>query len=266
MVDETPFTSHTGIAWQGGDVGVVQYGSDANMICMFYNRPTHHPGKSQEAGRPVFEDVPFVKIHPPGERLNIVDRPAIGNDARRFPTQWQQFQNSQKQIPDGTPIDLLYPEKPSVAAVLRANHVYTIEQCSQLSGPAIDNIGMGAQDYANAAKQYLEAAQKGVHASTLRHELEGRDSQIRVLSQQVEALKQQLSQIGAQQNAGISPEQLQAIIAGAMGRPVFPAQPVAGTPQLDPQFDAQTAQINANSPTAEVLRQKLPNRRRKAVA
>src|SRR5574337_1408474 len=103
------FASHTGIRWNG-NVGTVEYGGgDSKMVVLFYNKARHNPAKSQEAGRPVYDEAVFVKIHPPGERLNIVDRPATVQDQRRFPVQWAQFKENREQIPEGTPIDLLYP-------------------------------------------------------------------------------------------------------------------------------------------------------------
>src|SRR5207253_2854770 len=110
-------------------------------------------------------------------------------DKRRWPMQWSQFQQNKEQKPAGTPIDLLYPEHPSVAANLRGWGIHTIEQCAELTGNAIDNIGMGAQRYCNDAVKYIEAAEKGVGASRMRHEMDELMGQVRVLTQQVELLK-----------------------------------------------------------------------------
>ena len=244
------FSAPTGIDWKG-NVGTVQYGGgDKNMLAMFYTRPMHNPAKSTEAGRPVYDDVPYVRIHPPGERLNIVDRPATGNDAKRFPVQWAQFSQNREQIPEGTPIDLLYPEHPSIGAMLRANSVHTIEQCAELSGPAIDSIGMGAQRYCNDAQKYLQASNKGVKASQLRHELEERDSQIRTLTHMVETLKGEVERL-RDLNTASAGMQNQQLLSGQQGRPQYPA----GAPrQMTPAFDAQTAQINATHATSDIAK------------
>lgn len=246
------FTSPTNISWLG-DVGRVEYGGgDKGMIAMFYNRPMHNPVKSQEHGRPVYEDKVYVRIHPPGERLNIVDREASQSDKRRFPNQYRHFQENTEQHPEGTPIDLLYPESPAIAAMLRANGVSTIELCAELSAQAIDTIGMGCQQYVNAAAKYLEASNKGVKVTQMRHELEVRDREIKVLKQMVEEMKGTISSM-KQNNVGGVPDlaALQALIAASMQRPVH--MPQAG-------FDAQSALINANSPTAQV-EQAQPKRR-----
>ncbi len=243
MDESTNFAAPTGIEWQG-DVGVVQYGGgDKNMICMFYNKAVHSPAKSTEAGRPVFQDQVYVRIHPPGERLNIVDRPANGSDAQRWPSQWHAFLQKKQQHPEGTPIDLLYPEHPAIPAMLRASSVHTVEQLANLSGPAIDAIGMGAQSYVNAAAKYLEMANKGVKAGQLRHELEERDRQIRVQAQQIAELNATVAQLKEQRGMAPSLETLQAMIAGAMQRPEH---------MPNRSFDAQTAMIAANHPTKVV--------------
>lgn len=245
------FSSPTNISWHG-HVGSVEYGGgDKNMVAMFYNRPVHNPAKSNEQGRQIFEDQIFVRIHPPGERLNIIDRPASQQDKRRFPMQWAQFQENKQQTPEGTPIDLLYPDQPSIGAMLRANGVHVIEQCADLSGPAIDNIGMGAQRYTNDAKKYMEAANKGVKGSQLRKELDERDSQIRTLTHMVETLKSEVQRLTEVNHGSVDLAQVQALIAGQQGRPQYPQ-----ARQLAPQFDAQTSQINATHHTADIVRQK----------
>ena len=233
------FSAHTDIKW-AGHTGTVEYGGgDRGMICMFYNKSMHNPAKSQETGRPFYEDQVFVRIHPPGERLNIVDRPLKDTDKQRWPVQWAQFQQNKQQVPEGTPIDVLYPEHPSVAAVLRAAAVHTIEQCADLSGPAIDNIGMGAQRYVNDSKKYLEAATKGVGTSRMRHEMDELKRENKVLTQTIEQLKEQIHALAQNgQNAALS--NMQTMLAQAMGRPVN----LPGT-----GFDPQAAMIDSTSPT-----------------
>jgi hypothetical protein len=247
------FSNHTDIEWHGS-VGVVQYGSDRTQVCIFYNKAVHNPAKSTSEGRPIYEDRVFVRIHPPGERLNIIDRPATGEDKKRWPIQWQQFQQNKAQTPEGTPIEMLYPDQPSVAAALRASSVHTIEQCADLSAAAIDTIGMGAQRYSNDAKKYLEVANKGVGAAQLRRELEERDGQIRVLTRQIEQLKGEVNRLSSQQSGSDQLAKLQELLAGAINRPLMPP---AGTVASD-RFDVSTEQINATHPSTTVK----PSRKR----
>lgn len=236
------FNTHTNINWRG-DVGVVEYGGGTKgQIAIFYHRAVHDPKKSLEAGRPVFVDQVYVRVAPPGERLNVVDRPATGSDAKNWPIQWAQFQQNNEQVPEGTPIDQLFADKPAVVATLRANNVFTVEQCAELSGNAIDNIGMGAQSWCNAAQKYMEQANKGVAIVHFRKEMEEKESQIRVLNQQIEMLKSEVHSLRENKKTdSLNLEEVQKLIANAMGRPQMP---VAGG-NIGNNFDVSTAQINA---------------------
>jgi hypothetical protein len=233
--------SPTGISWQG-NVGVVEYGGGSkNQLAIFYNKSVHNPGKSREQGTPIYDDKVYIRVHPPGERLNIVDRPANGDDARRWPVQWAQFQQNREQTPEGTPIDLLYPDRPAIAATLRAAGVHTVEACAELTANAIENVGMGAQSWVNAAQKYLTYANKGVGAATFRRELEDRDGQIRVLNQQLEMLKAEVNQLRATNTTGLDLAKVQAMIQAASERPAMPL----ATDTRSMAFDAQKHQIDA---------------------
>lgn len=241
--------SHSGIQWNGF-VGVAQYSSGQNVV-LFYNKPVHNPAKSTAEGRPVYEDKVYVRIQGPGDRFTVIDRPATQAEMQRYPVQWAQFQQNKQQTAPGTPIEMLYPDTPSIPATLRASGVQTIEQCAELSGPSIDAIGMGAQQYSNDAKRYLEMASKGMHHAQVKKELEERDSKIRVLEQQVLMLKGQLDKfISSNQNTPTL-EQLHAILQGMSQRPAFPPAGMAPTQQ----FDAQAAQIAAVHPSNDMVQE-----------
>lgn len=245
------FQPHSGVEWRG-NVGQVKYGND-DLVVLFYYRPTHNPAKSKEAGRPIYDDVVYVRYHQPTERLNINDRPATEEHKRRWPLQWHQFSQNKSQVPEGTPVDVLYPEHPSIPATLRASGVHTVEQLAALEGTQVDNVGMGGQRWVNDARKFMEAANKGVKASQMRQELETRDGEIRVLKQQVDQLKEEVVRLRSN-SGGLTEEQVRQIVAGAQMRPIIPANP-------GPAFDAATAQINAAHPTAEIAGNK---RRRRA--
>jgi hypothetical protein len=256
------FQAHSNIKWQG-DVGMVQYGGgDPSMVVMFYVRPIRNPSKSAEFGRPYFDDKVFVRIHPPGERLNIVEREASETDKRRFPMQWAQFRENAPQTSDGTPIDMLFAANPSTAAALKASGVHTVEQCAALSAHAIESIGMGAQQWVNEATRYLEVANKGVKASQLKAALEDKDRQIHSLEHKVDLLETELNHLREKANSAVSLSDVQQLLANQGGggkRGVF-----APGKQLNPNFDSQTAQINATHITRDVANAQLAPKRSRA--
>ena len=260
----TPFAPPSGIAWNG-HTGTVQYGKSDGQVVMFYNRSVQNVAKTQENGRPYFEDKVYVRYFTPGEqRTQINDRPATSNDQMRWALQWQQFQQNKSQTVEGTPISVLYPDHPSIEAQCRAAGVFTVEQLASLSAHAIESVGMGAQAWVNYAAKYLEVANKGVSASKMRHELDQRDGQIRTLEQTVDMLKKEVARLQTGKQADtVGRAEMQAMIAAAMGQPQFPKTP-DGQP-ISKAFDAQTAQINAGHVTKEVADKK-QTRRKKAAA
>jgi hypothetical protein len=205
--------------------------------------PEHQPAASASAGRQIFKDVVYVRIQPPGERLNIIDRPATESDAKRWPLQWAAFKQNQMQVPDGTPIEQLYPDKPAIAATLRAYGVHTIEMCAELSGNAIDNVGMGCQTYVNDARKYIEISNKGVSSTEMRREIEKRDREIARLKDNIGVLQGQVDKLVNERGASPSLETVQQLISQVMGRPVH-------SPNM--RLDPQAAMIAANHKTTDI--------------
>lgn len=194
-----------GVDWQGGvgNWGIAQYGDDRRAIVFFHKHSVFNEIKSTQAGRRVYDEVDFVSIQHPGEREQKIDRPVQEADKHRWPNQWMAFQKNQQQVVDGTPVDLLFPQHPAVADNFRSIGITTIEQLANLSATGMANVGMGAQEYVNYAKQYLDMAQKGVGFHELKKELSDRDQKIKLQGQQIEALKAQIDAIMAAQTAGM---------------------------------------------------------------
>ena len=237
MSDVGELRSPTGINWNNADrtVGVVEYGTGKETHAIFYMRPVHNALKSKQEGRQIYEDVPYVRIAPPGERLSVVERPATEVDQHRFALQWAQFMRNAEQRPSGTPISVLYPEQPSITAMLEASQVWTVEQLAELSANAIENVGMGCQTYVNAAQQYLKIAEKGVKNSQFRQQLEERDRQIDALKQNVAELNNTVTKLLEERKRDVAHANDRAF-SGGMERPVH----MPNTP-----FDPQAEQIAA---------------------
>lgn len=224
-----------GVDWQSdmhgqGAFGMVRYADPSQQVVVFYQHPTENEAKSRMAGRKIFEDVVHVRIHAPGERLNVIDRPVREEDKMAYPKQWSQFLNKQVQIPEGTPIDLLFVNHPSIAEMLRAQGVFTIEQCAKLSANALDTLGMGAQEFKNKAIQYLDSASSGAEFLKMERTIEEKDQEIRVLNQKVNMLMSQVNKLTAQ-----------------VASPYMNSM----QPPFIPNYDAQAERINNNAPTKE---------------
>lgn len=219
------FARAEGIEWNpGGMSGTVKYGNDRNTLVVFFNKAVENPAKSLAANRRITENQIFIKIQHPGENYNIIERPVKDEDKYRYRDMWQKFLMNRQQIPEGTPIDLLFPNNPAFAENLRGAGVHTIEQCAELSAIAIENVGRGGQECVNRAKQYLASAEKGAGYHQLRKKLDEYETLFRVQNTQIEQLKRQLDSVLLRATQGFAP-------------------------QAPPNHDAQMARINANHAT-----------------
>lgn len=215
----------------GGQYGLAKYGDDKNLLVMFYNKAVEVPSESVKRGRRYTKDQIYIKIQHPGEVLNIIDRPVQDNDKYRFREQWSKFVSNRTQVPDGTPIDLLFPNHPAIAENLRAYGVYTIEQCSALSANAIETIGRGAQEFVNRAQRYLDSADKGSQFHKLQSENDQLKNQVATLENMIKQMKAQMDHLTMVNNDPIRGAQQPAFVPG---------------------FDVQTERINATHVTKDI--------------
>jgi hypothetical protein len=109
---------------------------------------------STEANRPIFADVPYIKIYIPGDKDNIVIEPVWDQHKQRFPQQWEQFKRGEEQTVKGTPLKSAPFLTPALVAELNYMKIMTIEQLAALNDTAMGF--RGAQEYKQAAKRYLD--------------------------------------------------------------------------------------------------------------
>ena len=205
---------------QGDWGGIVTYGNDKHLVVMFYMRSVPNALKSAQAGARFHDMIPYVKIHHPGEQDQVIDRPVNENDKFRFRARWREFMENRTQLSDGIPIDMLFPTRPDVCDNLRSYGVHTVEQCANMSAHAIDNIGLGAQEYKNRAHDYMEAASAGANYHKFTHQLEG-------LTLENTRLKAELASLSAKFDAIMTQVQRGLPVPGAM----VPQTGYPGAPQ-----------------------------------
>ena len=186
------FASLTNIQWDSPTYGIAYPTSPDKLIVVFHKQAIQNHKKSADAGRPIYEEFDYVRIQHPGER-DYVDRKVTQQDAHRWPAQWMAYTQQKGQAVIGTPIDLLFPKHPGIAANIRSAGFHTVEQLAEASAHGMSNLGMSAQDYVNAAQRYLEVAQRGVAHHQMQQELDQRDQEIRLNKQEIADLKNDIT-------------------------------------------------------------------------
>ncbi len=200
----TPFAPATynpnEVARQGW--GMANSGTrEEQLLVAFYPDKVLNKFKSESEGKPVWETRDFITISHPGENLNVVRRQATDQDKQRFARHWDAYQRGVTQVPDGVPLNLLFPSKPHIVETLRGYNIHTIEQLAKLSAHGIGSVGMGCQEWVNAAQKYMVHAEKGVDHHKFETAMAAKDKQIATLTRQLADLAELVNQKTAPRQA-----------------------------------------------------------------
>ena len=143
-----------------------------SCFAVFYTDAVHMGAESEAAGRPIYKDVPFVRIMVPGDNTNVIERKAKDEDKRRFPEAWAQYQRGESTGHSGTPLEQ-WPQI-TKAQVKEAKYleVHTVEQLAALSDSQCQRLGMGYLELRTKAKAYLTAAADGAAVAQQAAEIE----------------------------------------------------------------------------------------------
>ena len=146
----------TSMAMDGGNNS--RYAADDQLLVKFYHHPTLNQAKSDDAGRPVYEEIVFIEIRIPGDKDSVVIRKATDMDIDRFPEHYRKFKarDTEDHI-EGTLLDEWPGITRSQCEDLKFFNIRTVEQLASLNDSSAQNV-MGAQILKSRAVAYLEDA------------------------------------------------------------------------------------------------------------
>lgn len=174
--------------------------SQDNMLAVkFETRPVLNQLKSDEAGRPIYEDVVYITIAAPGNRDEVV-RPVTELDIQRFAEGYKRFQERQEQPQEGTPLEEWPAITRSQVEELKFLRIHTVEQLVGMADSNAQNV-MGIRTLQDKARAFLEKAEDNKANDKLVAELASRDSEIEALKRMLE---EQGEQIKALQDDDVS--------------------------------------------------------------
>ncbi len=134
-----------------------RFSGDQKVYAEFKMHPKKDAAKSKEAGRDIFEDVPYVRIMVPGDKDNIVFRPVRETDKNRFPKQWAAFQNRDEQVQEGTPLSEWAGVSRSMVEELKFFGIHTVEALVNMPDSSASKF-MGINSIRAKAKAFIEDA------------------------------------------------------------------------------------------------------------
>src|SRR3990167_6779922 len=192
---------------------------DSALIVEFYNRPVQNNFLSSKEGRPIFEDVIYVKINVPGLKEMQVDTPSRSDHQARFPRQWQNFinktQGDAREV--GTPLLEWQQLTRSQAEELRGLKFFPIEPIANASDANVNALGMigGMSPYVlrEKAKAFLQAAKDAAVPQHQAEALAKRDAEISLLKEQMAKLAEAINKPEKKKKT-LSPEHLAKLAEG----------------------------------------------------
>lgn len=165
-----------------------RFAADNKLYIEFFRKPVMQPGKSREAGRAVYEEVDYVRIHVPGDKSSVIERPLSQQDIFRFQERYNKWKAGQEEAVTGTPLSALPGMNASKVEEYKFFKIITVEQLAD----ANDNLGgkfMSFQSDKQRAKAFMEVAANNAPIEKMNAELQKRDAEIENLRTMVEALQ-----------------------------------------------------------------------------
>lgn len=165
-----------------------RFAADNKLYIEFFRKPVMQPGKSREAGRAVYEEVDYVRIHVPGDKSSVIERPLSQQDIFRFQERYNKWKAGQEEAVTGTPLSALPGMNASKVEEYKFFKIITVEQLAD----ANDNLGgkfMSFQQDKQRAKAFMEVAANNAPIEKMNAELQKRDAEIENLRTMVEALQ-----------------------------------------------------------------------------
>lgn len=171
-----------------------RYAMDNKLYVVFFTKPVHQGGQSEIEGRPIFKDVPYIRIHVPGDKTTVIEEPVNEEYKVRFSARWEKFEKGLTQSPEGTPVEEWPQITRAQAQEFKALNIFTVEQLANIGDAQVQKF-MGGSEMRRKAQTFLkvsadtaEAQRLATANAELNERLAKQDDDIKRLSAQIEVL------------------------------------------------------------------------------
>ena len=144
--------------------------------------------KSTEEG---YKDVPFVRIHIPGDKTTVIDQPVREDHKERFVRQWLYFQMKSNEGAEvyGTMLSKWNADEPKEFDKFQMEELQilkyqTVEQVATSTDSQLQRVGMSGFALRDKARAYLARQNQTVTSTAL----EDAQKELAILKEQVDRL------------------------------------------------------------------------------
>jgi hypothetical protein len=160
-----------------------------NMIPVFYMKAVRNNFESQKQGRDIWDEIPYVEIMIPGDKLTQVHERVNEGHKHRWPTHWMAFQMNQEAPQEGTPLAEWPPCNRAMLEMLGSQKVRTVEQLAGLSDAQLmATMPMGGRVLRDKAQAWLKQAEGMAPMAEMQQQLEASRDEIENLKRQIAEL------------------------------------------------------------------------------
>jgi len=168
------------------------------LYAVFYPHAVQNETKSNEEGRPIYEDRDYIRIMVPGDKSSIIERPVrFGptpmHDNNRFSREFALYKQGADEQLVGTPLSEWPVISRSQCKELEFFNVRTVEQLAEMPDTAAQNF-VGVGQLREVAKRFIDQAKEGAPLIQMQAELSSRDDQIQALQDQLNELVSELKE------------------------------------------------------------------------
>lgn len=178
----------------------------------FYSKPLQDNFRTEQEGRPIYNDVDMVRITSPGDQLSVIDTIATDHYKKRFPRQWAFYQSKQEgdQLIIGrTPLSAWPKLTAAQVEELRHMKFHTVEDVANASDIALQNIGMiggmGGSAFRDAAQLYLRVAKDASAVDQAQKETAALRAEMNAMREEMQKQMAGFAHLAAQTAAQASP-------------------------------------------------------------
>lgn len=177
----------------------VTYGNDSGLLVEFMEDAVHQPYESEQKGRAIYKQTPFLSIIFPGDKTKRTYRPATQEDKIRFAAQWAFFEKGEKAQQDGTPVTEWNYLSKSQALELKHMGFWTVELLANAADSAISGL-IGGNMIRAQAQTFLASTKDDSKFTAMTAENEKLKAKVTAQDDIIETLKSRLDALEKPKN------------------------------------------------------------------
>ena len=169
--------------------------------------------KSDEAGRPIHDQIEWVTVIIAGDRNSQPSHKVSDIDRAKWPAEYRAFKNGEKMPIQGTPLNEWSQLSVNQVADLGSLGILTVEMLAGLSDEQIQSFGLGGLQLREKAKAYIESSKDQAYPQQMAVKVVQLTEDNDFLKQQNEQLKATLAQASDNPASTERTEQLESLVS-----------------------------------------------------